>query len=251
MPKTLPTLCGIMLLLSLVACGERATETRVPKNPKAPDKEEVRGVSIWDRISTRNEPRRAAPAATLMSMGESFVYLDSFAIDSAYKNTRFIKVRLSDSTEVWAYGFATVLDAKPGVITGEVPLYMRPDLLTITPKNMEAMEIVAVVEQWDDWIKVVNEKKARTGWIKKENLSYTTIDIAFALLVKRCLEEEDQEQRIRELEELLGNNPFPNTILITELKKLIEKEREQLRESREEWQNEHRQKENDWRRGKN
>jgi len=128
-------------------------------------------------------------------MGESFFYLDSFAIDSSV---------------VWVYGFASVLNAKPVVITNEVPLYMRPDLLTITEKRINTMEIVAVIEEWDKWIKVVNEKKEKAGWIKKEYITNNTIDLAFALLVKRKLEEEDLEQRIRNLEDLFENNPYPN-----------------------------------------
>ena len=88
--------------------------------------------------------------------GESFLYLDTFAIDSSNSHTKFLKARLSDSSVVWVYDFATVLNAKPAVIIDEVPLYMRPDLLTITAKRMNTMEIIAVIEEWDDWIKVVN-----------------------------------------------------------------------------------------------
>jgi tRNA G10 N-methylase Trm11 len=94
------------------------------------------------------------------------------------------------------------------------------------------MEIIAVVEEWDDWIKVVNEKKEKTGWIKKENITYTTIDLAFALLVKRNLEEQDAEQKVNQLEDLLENNPYPNSIFITQLRNRMEEEKELLRESR-------------------
>ena len=168
---------------------------------------------------------------TLLSLGESFLYLDSFAIDSSYNNTKFLKARLSDSSIVWVYGFASVLNAKPVVITDEVPLYMRPDLLTISEQRINTMEIVAVTEEWDNWIKVVNEKKEKVGWIKKEFISDNTIDLAFALLAKRKLEEEDTEQKIRNLEELLENNPYPNSIFIPELRKRLDLEKELLRES--------------------
>lgn len=219
---------GIIFLLKMMACTNSA-----PKIPAQSSSEnrQITGVSVWDRISTRSEPRRKSASTTLLSLGESFLYLDTFAIDSSYNNTKFLKARLSDSTVVWVYGFASVLDAEPAVITGEVPIYLRPDLLTITSSKMNAMEIVAVVEEWDNWIKVVSEKKEKTGWIKKEYVSYTTIDIAFGLLVRRSLEEEDPEQRIDNLEELLDNNPYPNTILIMELRNRLDQERELLRES--------------------
>ena len=192
-------------------------------------------MSVWDRISSRDEPVRSTPRTTLLSLGERFIYLDTFAIDSSYDNTKFLKVRLSDSTIVWVYDFASVLDAKPAVIRNQVPLYLRPDLLTITEDKLNAMDIVAVVEEWDNWIKVVNEKKANTGWIKKEFVTYDSIDLAFALLAKRNLEEEDTEQRIENLEGLLENNPYPQTIFLPEIRNRLDEEMELLRESTFDW----------------
>ncbi len=129
---------GIIILLNLAACNNipvEETGNTVSEQPQ------IIGVSVWDRISSRSEPRRSSTSTTLLSLGESFQYLDSFAIDSSYNNTKFLKARLSDSSIVWLYGFASVLDAKPVVITNEVPLYMRPDLLTITEQRIESMEI--------------------------------------------------------------------------------------------------------------
>jgi hypothetical protein len=120
------------------------------------------------------------------------------------------------------------LDAKPAVVIHEVPLYMRPDLLTITAERLGTMEIIAVVEEWDDWIKVVGEKKEKKGWIKKESISYTSIDLAFALLCKRTLEEEDLEEKVDRLEELLANNPYPNTIFIEAFKERVDQEKQLL-----------------------
>jgi hypothetical protein len=201
------------------------TDNTVSEQPQ------IIGVSVWDKISSRSEPRRKSASTTLLSLGESFLYLDSFAIDSSYNNTKFLKARLSDSSIVWVYGFASVLNAKPVVITNEVPLYIRPDLLTITEQRINSMEIVAVIEEWDNWIKVVNEKKEKVGWIKKEYITGNNIDLAFALLAKRKLEEEDAEQRIRNLEDLLENNPYPNSIFVSELGIILDLEKETLRES--------------------
>jgi len=228
MKRNFSLFTGILFAMLLSACTGSSTEK--------PDKEEAKsphiiGVSVWDRISTRSEPRRSSPSTTLLSLGESFLYLDTFAIDSSYNNTKFLKVRLSDSSVVWAYGFASVLNAKPAVVTREVPLYMRPDLLTITEKRINTMEIVAVVEEWDTWIKVVGEKSEKVGWIKKEYLTENSTDLGFALLAKRKLEEEDPEQKIKNLEELLDNNPYPASVFISEVKQILDNEKEILRES--------------------
>jgi len=222
---------GLMLLLQMAACTSKSVEDSTPVTSEIP---EIIGVSVWDRISTRSQALRSSPRTTLLSLGESFVYLDSFAIDSSENNTKFLRARLSDSAVVWVYDFACVLDAKPAVVIREVPLYMRPDLLTITAERMKAMEIIAVVEEWDDWIKVVGEKKDKTGWIKKESISYTNIDLAFALLCKRTLEEEDPEEKIEKLEDLLENNPYPNTIFVEELRNRVDQEKDLLREYQDE-----------------
>jgi hypothetical protein len=220
-------LCTVFLL-KLTSCADVSSEKSAAKSS---GNQEVVGVSVWDRISSRDEPVRSTPRTTLLSLGERFIYLDTFAIDSSYDNTKFLKARLSDSSIVWVYDFASVLDAKPAVIRSQVPLYLRPDLLTITEDKLNAMDIVAVVEEWDNWIKVVNEKKANTGWIKKEFVTYDSIDLAFALLAKRNLEEEDTEQRIENLEGLLENNPYPQTIFLPEIRNRLDEEMELLRES--------------------
>ena len=222
------TLLCTVLLMNLASCTNGSSEKPVATSS---ENREVVGISVWDRISTRGEPVRNSPSTTLLSLGERFIYLDTFAIDSSYNNTKFLKVQLSDSSIVWVYDFASVLDAKPAVIQNEVPLYLRPDLLTITADKLNAMDIIAVVEEWDNWIKVVNEKKENTGWIKKEFVSYDSIDLAFALLAKRSLEEEDPEQRIRNLEELLENNPYPQTIFLPEIRTRLDEEKELLWES--------------------
>lgn len=224
-----------LFITCIYLAGCNTTSTEKPEKPVLKN-HDIKGVSVWDRISARAEPSRDASRASLLSLGESFLYLDTFAIDSSNNNTKFLKARLSDSSVVWLYDFATVLNASPAAIISEVPLYLRPDLLTITEKRMQPMEIVAVMEEWNDWIKIVNEKKEHTGWIKKEFITYKTIDLAFSLLVKRNMETEDTEERIDQLETLLENNPYPNTIFLTELRNTLETERELLRESEQRWE---------------
>lgn len=228
MHRKLTYSAGIIILLFISACTNSTTEESEIKDAESP---EIIGVSVWDRITTRSQPLRSAPRTTLLSLGETFFYLDSFAIDSTGSQTKFLKARLSDSTVVWVYDFASVLNAKPAVIINEVPLYMRPDLLTITAERLNTMEIIAIEEEWDNWIKVINEKKEKKGWIKKEYISYNTIDLAFAILVKRTMAEQDPEQKINKLEDLLENNPYPNTIFIAELNNSVNQEKELMRES--------------------
>lgn len=230
------------VMVSILLMSSCANKTPEPSGIAVAAEPEIAGVSVWDRISTKGKPVRNSPTVTLLSLGERFLYLDSFAIDSSYNNTKFLKARLSDSSIVWVYDFASVLDATTAVVVNEVPLYRRPDLMTITSKRLNVMEIVAVSEEWDDWVKVVNEKKAKQGWIHKEHITYSTVDVAFALLVTRNLKEEEAEQRLAGLESLAEENPYPNTIFTRDLSTIIEEQRELLYESnsRDRWDDDRR-----------
>lgn len=54
-----------------------------------------------------------------------------------------------------------------------------------------------------------------------------------ALLAKRKLEEQDSEERVKNLEELLESNPYPNSIFISELRNKLEAERDSLKKNNE------------------
>jgi len=233
----------IILIFSMPGCKNATTNQISTSNT---DSTKIIGVSVWDRISARSEPLRNSSRVSLLSMGEKFIYLDTFAIDSSYNNTKFLKARLSDSAIVWVYDFASVLNAKPAVVTKEVPLYLRPDLLTISDEKLGTMEIVAVEEVWDEWIKVVSEKKEKRGWIKKEFITYQEIDLAFALLVKRDLEVEDPGLRLQTLQELYDNNPYPNTVFIPALKSEIDHQQQLIWEKEAENDREDQRNRNQW-----
>lgn len=230
---------AFFLIIISISCKmeDSADKSVSTKSPKG----EIPAVSVWDRISTRSKPDRDSKRTTVLSLGEQFVYLDSFAIDSTNKNTKFLKARLSDSSIVWVYDFATVVNAKPAAITTEVPLYIRPDLLTITGIKMNPMDIVAVTDEWDDWMRIVNEKKEHSGWIKKDHITTNPVDLAFALLAKRKLEEADQSLKVESIEQLIDDNPYPNSMFISYVQELLTRAREEYRQQEEE----HRRRERD------
>jgi hypothetical protein len=128
----------------------------------------------------------------------------------------------------WVPAFSLVTGAKPAVVTSEVPVYMRPDLLTITGKSMGSMDIVAVTEESDNWIKFCSEKKVLNGWIKSEALSYKAEDIAFSLYARRILNADTSANLAERIDSILKYNLYPNSVFVSLLQEIGEKEKERI-----------------------
>jgi ribosome biogenesis protein Tsr3 len=216
-------LTGIILAASIISCKpERQKEKEKAIGSHAKDK--VPGVCIWDGIAIRKEPSRNSSMLSTLSLGESFLYLNEEAIDSAYKNQKYLNIELSDGSVGWAAGFGLIMDAKTGVVKSKVPLYKRPDLLTISNKEFSPMDIIAVTEETDNWAKVTGEKKRMEGWIKMSYISYNKEDIAFALLAKRELNVNDEKPLPEKIQGILDDNPYPNSIFVEVLREIAREE---------------------------
>jgi hypothetical protein len=217
-------LTGIILVTSIISCKPERQKGR-EKEIASPAKEKIQGVCIWDGIAIRKEPSRNSSIFTTLSLGESFLYLNEDSVDSAHKNQRYMNIELSDGSAGWAAGFGLVLNAKTGVVRSQVPLYKRPDLLTISDKEFSPMDIIAITEETDGWAKVTGEKKRMEGWIKMSYISYSKEDIAFALIAKRALESKNDKSLPEKIQGILDNNPYPNSIFV-EILRQISREQE-------------------------
>lgn len=216
-------LTGIILVTSIISCKpERQKEKE--KKITSSVKEKIPGVCIWDGIAIRKEPSRSSTIFSTLSLGESFLYLNEDAIDSAYKNQKYQNIELSDGSVGWAAGFGLIMNAKTGVVKSKVPLYKRPDLLTISDKEFSPMDIIAITEETDNWAKVTGEKKRMEGWIKMSYISYNKEDIAFALLAKRELDVKDEKPLPEKIHTILDNNPYPNSIFVEILSQIAREE---------------------------
>ncbi len=200
----------------------------------------IPSVCIWDDISVREEPVRSSSIISRLNLGETVSFLGLKAIDSTYKNQEYLKIKLSDGQIVWAYNFSLVIHAKSAVVKEEVPVYMRPDLLTISDKKLSAMDIVAITDEIDNWVKYISEKKNNEGWIQKDKISYVKEDIAFSLIAGRKLKKNSNELLLEKIEYILANNPYPNSYFVPVLKDIARQEREKMKleeAMKENWQN--------------
>jgi len=171
-------------------------------------------------MAIREKPSRNSSVFSTLSLGESFLYMNEDAIDSAYKNQEYLNIQLSDGSVGWTAGFGLVLDARAGVVKSQVPIYKRPDLLTISSQEFSPMDIIAITEKNDDWFKVTGEKKKLEGWIKMSYISLNEEDIAFALIARRKLAVKDDKPLPEKIQNILDNNPYPNSIFVETLSQI-------------------------------
>src|SRR4030043_901888 len=212
------------MVIMLVACTSR-------KNPEVDEMmktQDIPSVCIWDGISVRQEPVRKATVISSLNLGESVRYLGISVADSSFKNQIYYQIRLSDERVAWVPAFSLVTDSKPAVVIREVPVYLRPDLLTITDRKIGSMEIVAIVEESDNWINFYSEKKKQNGWIMAEALSYNPEDIAFSLFAKRILNAETNRSLAEKIDTILKNNLYPNSVFVSLLEEIGEKEKQRM-----------------------
>jgi hypothetical protein len=220
----------IALFILFISCkSDKVKESKSLNDAKLKLKEKVPGVCIWDGIAIREKPSRNAKLISTLNLGESFNYLNTNAIDSSHKNQKYLNIELSDGTVAWAAEFGLIINAKTGVIKDKVPIYKRPDLLTISDEEFSPMDILAITEETDDWLKVTGEKKKPTGWIKKSYVSLNEEDIAFALIAKRVLDSKDDKSLLDKIENILDNNPYPTSIFVEILNKIAQEEKNKKR----------------------
>ncbi|MBN2347304.1 MAG: SH3 domain-containing protein [Bacteroidales bacterium] len=212
------------LLLSLVSCSrKKGGDTSLPSGDNA---KPVPAVCIWDGINVRESPSISAKAFSTLSLGESLIYLGITQADSASENLEYAKLELSDGALGWVAQSGIVENAYPAVIINAVPVYKRPDLLTISNETLNTMDVIAVVEEKDDWVQFVSERKRRTGWVKVSVISKTKEDIALAVLAGKRLKNSEGQPAYEAIENLLENNPYPNSIFVETLKSIAREERE-------------------------
>ena len=162
-------------MFSVVFSCQKGDESKTLEKKTVPvvqEKKEIPVVCIWDDASVRAEPSVKAKKISALALGEKVIWLGGEKSDQADKKRKYLKIRLSDGTEGWASEIAVAKNAKPSIIVKKTPIYLRPDLLTLTSNELEPMDMVAVLEEENDWLEVVGEKRQQKGWIQSDMVSY-------------------------------------------------------------------------------
>lgn len=209
----------IVISIVMLHCNhksERPALGSLDKNQKR-----IPAVCVVDEASLRDGPSANANWKTAIALGEKLVWLGISKQDSAKENREYFKIELSDSTIGWTTSYALELNAEPAVITERALLYRRPDLKTMTDKDLQPMDFVAILETNSDWLRVLGENRKKHGWIERSAASLKEDDIAVGVLASKALKENNAEKRRQRIMDIIDNPAFANSGFIDELAEIL------------------------------
>ena len=145
------------------------------------------------------------------------------------RKRKFLRISLSDGSEGWALAAYIMPNAEPAAVVDKTSIYSKNSLISKTDSSFEALDIIALVEIQDDWLKVVGRFKESPVWIKPGKTTRAEVDIAVANQAKRALAEKDRETLKEKLTSILEEEAFTDSIFIplvqARLQELLDEER--------------------------
>jgi SH3-like domain-containing protein len=242
--------CSLGLLVSLWSCQvDKPNATSIGLRPvngiyvdtvQAPDANASYAICIYDKAGLRKEPTQRRYNSEgkenymeTIRYGEIVEYLGETEIVERERTT-YIKVRLQDDQEGWAFEYAFEQNAQRGAMIQSSPLYRRPDLMTLRDDTLKPGEIVAVIQRQGDWLQVSGRNKGKKGWIQvRDNVSLREKDVYIALLYHKA-KEPPESTRVERLSNVLDDPQASGSLLkglveqnLTVLKEKQAKEKEE------------------------
>jgi hypothetical protein len=178
-------------------------------------------VCIYEGVPVRELPSKDGKWVSKLNLGETLYFLGEEAVDSTDKNKEYLKVELSDGTVAWAMSYGLIVDAKVAAVKENVSVYERPELVTLTKDNFNIMDILAIEETKDNWIKVAGKNKRIKGWIKKDVVTENEQDVAVAILASKQGLNKSKDLNIEKIQEFIDNIPYKNSFFLNYLKQQI------------------------------
>nr|WP_298996886.1 SH3 domain-containing protein [uncultured Allomuricauda sp.] len=223
--KNTSALILITLLTLLTGCGNKSkseinkdeqsnTSPNTSRDNTKEEEEMVNAICLWPKVGLRDKPgRKNAKYLTTIYFGETVEFLNQKK--QAEDSKEYIKIKLSDGTEGWAYEYLFSIGGKLGVVKKPFEIYKRPDIMTFEGKKLNPMDMVVLSETTQkDWFNVVGFKKEKKGWIQNmDNLLMDDNTIKMGILYRRALDE-TETKKYDLLENIVNNPNFKNNELI-------------------------------------
>jgi hypothetical protein len=231
--QILPILAGFLIfgfaaILLLSACTketepaastEGSTETASEEDPTL-IVQPVQAVCLFDGLSIWAGPSTKKGYLNYeIKKGEAITWLGKSAKEEDDDRERdFLNIRLTDGTEGWAIAAFIAVEAEPATLIEQASIYSKNNLISKTDLHFEPMDIVAVLEKQEEWIKVRGAYNRPEYWIKPGNLSFAEVDIAVAYQYLKAQEEKDDSSRKDSLvSDILEEEAFTDSIFIPKI----------------------------------
>lgn len=221
--------CSLGLLLNMWSCKvERTNSGTISLSPvngiyidsvKTQSSDRTYAICIYDKAGLRVEPTQKRYTSEgkdnyleTIRYGEMVEYLGETQ-EVEKERTIYMKVRLQDDQEGWAFEYAFEKDADRGAMIKASPLYRRPDLMTLRDDTLKPGEIVAVIQRQGDWLQVSGRNKGKKGWIQvRDNVSLREKDVYIALLFHKA-KEAPESVRSEKLSNVLEDQQASGSLL--------------------------------------
>ena len=200
----------------------------------------VQAVCIFDGLSFWNSPStKKGYQYYEIRKGESLTFLGKREKEQDDKRAReFLNIRLSDGSEGWAIASFIVIDSEPAAVIEKVSIYSKNNLISKTSSSYEPMDILAVLEKQDEWIRVKGYFSSPDYWIRPGNLTFAEVDIAVAYQYMKAMDEkEDSLIKEKLTKDILEEEAFTDSIFIprvqAEVQAILDRELEAQEEESE------------------
>jgi hypothetical protein len=235
---------AVFLLASLLFLWNCEKGTKIEPKPSSEEEttseqepelitKPVQAVCIFDGLSFWNSPSTKKGYQNYeIRKGESLTFLGKREKEQDDKRSReFLNIRLSDGSEGWGISSFIVIDAEPAAVIEKVSIYSKNNLISKTSSSYEPMDILAVSEKQDEWIKVKGYFSSPDYWIKPGNLTFAEVDIAVAYQYMKAMDEkEDSLIKEKLIKDILEEEAFTDSIFIpkvqAEVQAILDRERE-------------------------
>jgi hypothetical protein len=178
-------------------------------------------VCILDGVPVREEPNKKGKYISSINLGECVRYLNKTEKDADDKDREYLKVQLSDGKTGWATAWGLIRDAEIGALKDSVVIYKRPDLLTMTKVRFHEMDVIAVLQEKDDWAEVVGEGKKKSGWINRHQITKVKEDVAVAVVANQKIRESGNLSEIDRMKAVVSVAPYQDSYFITRIKEKL------------------------------
>jgi hypothetical protein len=226
-----------VILITSLSCGKGKKTASLTSEDSDQNAEQetvvqpVQAVCILDELAFWSSPSTKKGYKNYnLKKGEIVTWLGTQETEQDDDRKRkFYGISLSDGSEGWALAAYIVPDAEPAVVVDKTSIYSKNSLISKTDSSFEALDIIALVEIQDEWLKVVGRFKENPVWIKPGKTTRAEVDIAVANQASRALAEKDRETLKEKLTGILEEEAFTDSIFIpliqAHLQELLDEER--------------------------
>ena len=208
--KLIKYLIGASILLTACGQGKKPASEENTAEPA----EKVKAVCINTTDAVQEKPEKDAKYLSSLMLGEVMDYLGETVSDTAERVREYYHVELSDGSQVWARTYGVLLNAYPAAVMHTTPIYKRPELVTKTDKTFNALEFVAVTNEKDEWVEVTGKDHHKSGWIKKDDISTQTEDVAVSTLAEKEILGKDGDVKMDKVSSFLETLPYKDSRLV-------------------------------------